>query len=58
MRRKQPKPFSEMSKAEQIAEAKAAIDRLRHPHNRYQPNIYAAIDRWQTVLKERGEPTY
>ena len=58
MRRRIPKPFSEKTLAEQVAEAKASIDRLRHPHNRYMPSVYQAIDRWNEFLTRHGEPRY
>jgi hypothetical protein len=50
------KPFSEMTRDEQIAEARAAIARLRHPHNDhgYAPTVYAAIERWRATLKRLG----
>ena len=55
MRRRIPKPFSEKSRKEQIAEARAAIERLQHPHNRFNPNCQQAICRWQDFLKSVGE---
>jgi len=55
MAKRIPKPFSEMSKAEKIAEARGAIERLSHPHNRYNRSCQEAIQRWQKVLAELGE---
>lgn len=54
MKRKIPKPFSAMSRAEKIAEAHGAIARLSHPHNRYSAECQAAIRRWQDTLKTLG----
>lgn len=50
------KPFSEMKRDEQIAEARAAIARLRHPHNDqgFGPTVHAAIERWKATLKRLG----
>lgn len=54
MKRKAHKPFSELSRAEKIAECHGAIARLSHPHNRYSPACQAAIQRWQETLKALG----
>ena len=54
-KRRIPKPFSEMSRAEKVAEAHAAIARLGHPHNRYDRECLKAIQRWRTTLMELGE---
>lgn len=51
-KRRIPKPFSEMSRAEKVAEAHAAIARLEHPHNRGDRECQKAIQRWQQVLTE------
>ena len=55
MKRRIPKPFSEMSRSEKIAEAHAAIGRLSHPHNRYNQECQRAIQRWRQTLAELGE---
>jgi hypothetical protein len=54
MKRKARKPFSELTAAEQIREARAAIKQLRHPHNRYMYGIHDAIKRWHDVLVRLG----
>lgn len=54
MKKSQRKPFSEMSRAEQIAEARASIERLQHPHNRYSTNCQDAVRRWQDWLRSVG----
>jgi hypothetical protein len=48
------KPFSEMSAAEKIREARNAIERLRHPHNTHSQAIYPAIARWEATLRGLG----
>ena len=53
-KRKIPKPFSEMTLAEQIESARNSLANLRHPHNRYQPSIYDAIRRWEDWAKAKG----
>jgi hypothetical protein len=50
-----PKPFSELSKAQKIIEARAAIARLSHPHNYGSRECQAAIQRWRETLKNLGE---
>jgi hypothetical protein len=58
MKRYIPKPFSKMTAAEKITEAKAAIERLSHPHNRDNRSCQEAIRRWQDTLKVlEGEPS-
>jgi hypothetical protein len=54
MRRQIKKPFSEMSRDEKIREARAAIERLSHPHNRYSQECQDAIKRWQETLRNLG----
>ena len=44
------KPFSEMSRAEKIAECKGAIERLTHPHNRYSTTCQQAARGWRETL--------
>jgi hypothetical protein len=52
MKRKTPKPFSEMTRREQIAEAHAAIGRLeRDIHTGgWTRNLGDALARWQSTL--------
>lgn len=52
MRKKIPKPFSELSRTEKIADARAAIERLRHPHNFGSRECWAAVQHWQDTLSE------
>lgn len=52
MKRRIPKPFSELSKTEKLAAAKAAIERLSHPHNYGSRECLAAIERWRATLAE------
>lgn len=54
MRRKIPKPFSELSRPQQIAVAQAAIERLSHPHNAGSRECYEAIRRWRETLARLG----
>ena len=60
MKRKIPKPFSELTRAEKIAEAQGAIARLERQltgTNRfgaYGQSIREAIRRWQSALAELG----
>jgi hypothetical protein len=54
-----PKPWSEKTREEQIAEARGSIDRLRASINRNfdNRNIYDAIAGWEKTLarlEERG----
>lgn len=52
MKRRIPKPFSELSRTEKLAEAHAAIQRLSHPHNYGSRECYAAIARWRETIRK------
>lgn len=58
MRKSTRKPFSELSREDKIAEARASIYDLSHPHNRFNPNCQSAIRRWQDTLRELGAEVY
>ena len=49
-KRKIPKPYSEKTTAEKIAEHEGAIERLAHPHNRYSTACQDAIRRHRESL--------